>query len=240
MLGCGASAGVPLIGGEDGSGDWGACDPAEPRNRRTRASILIESATGERLLVDTAPDLRMQLLACRVPKVDALLFTHAHADHITGLDDVRILNRIAGRPLDAFATHGDADRAHTPVRLRLQTLAASGIFPPGSGAARDSPRRDLSGGRLVDPLVHSGSRLHGDAWSAPRQLRVFDGRGQSGRDGVRGPRGRGDVDRRLLPALQAASDPRASGKGAGLGGAVSAPAGPCSHTWARIWTGLGL
>ena len=103
LLGTGGSAGVPMIGGEDGTGDWGACDPSEPRNRRTRASIVIEGGTGMRLLVDTAPDMREQLLACARAEVDAVLYTHAHADHITGLDDVRILNRIAGRPLDAFA-----------------------------------------------------------------------------------------------------------------------------------------
>jgi len=104
LLGTGSSAGVPLIGGEDGSGNWGACDPSEPRNRRTRTSIVIESDSGMRLLVDTTPDLREQLLTCRIPRVDTILYTHAHADHITGIDDVRILNRIAGRPLDAFAT----------------------------------------------------------------------------------------------------------------------------------------
>ena len=104
ILGCGGSAGVPQIGGVDGRGDWGACDPAEPRNRRTRSSIVIESGTGERLLVDTSPDMRMQLLACGVPRVDSILFTHAHADHVLGIDDVRILNRLVNRPLDAFAT----------------------------------------------------------------------------------------------------------------------------------------
>ena len=103
VLGCGGSAGVPMIGGADGAGDWGACDPMEPRNVRSRSSIVIES-DGARLLVDTAPELRVQLLACRVPAVDAILYTHAHADHITGIDDVRILNRIANRPLEAFAT----------------------------------------------------------------------------------------------------------------------------------------
>jgi phosphoribosyl 1,2-cyclic phosphate phosphodiesterase len=104
LLGTGGSAGVPLIGGADGTGNWGRCDPGEPRNRRTRSSIVIEGGDGARLLVDTAPDLREQLLACRIPGIDAILFTHAHADHIGGLDDVRILNRIAGRPLAAFGT----------------------------------------------------------------------------------------------------------------------------------------
>ncbi len=104
ILGCGGSAGVPQIGGVDGAGDWGACDKAEPRNRRTRSSIVIEGPGGERLLVDSSPDMRAQLLACAVPRVDAILFTHAHADHVLGIDDIRILNRIAGRPLDSYAT----------------------------------------------------------------------------------------------------------------------------------------
>jgi phosphoribosyl 1,2-cyclic phosphate phosphodiesterase len=113
LLGTGGSAGVPMIGGPDGAGDWGACDPAEPRNQRSRASILIEQ-NGNALLIDTPPDMRAQLLACRVRRVDAVLYTHAHADHITGLDDVRILNRIIDRPLDAFAT------AETLAELELR------------------------------------------------------------------------------------------------------------------------
>jgi phosphoribosyl 1,2-cyclic phosphate phosphodiesterase len=104
LLGTGGSAGVPMIGGADGGGDWGDCDPAEPMNRRTRSSIVVETLDKQRLLVDTSPDMRGQLLDCRVPGVDAILFTHAHADHIAGIDDVRILNRIANRPLPAFAT----------------------------------------------------------------------------------------------------------------------------------------
>ncbi len=103
LLGTGGSAGVPMIGGPDGRGDWGACDPTEPRNRRTRASIAVEHE-GATLLVDTAPEMRLQLIACGIGRVDAVLFTHSHADHITGLDDVRILNRIVARPLEAFAT----------------------------------------------------------------------------------------------------------------------------------------
>ncbi len=106
---------MPQIGGADGTGDWGACDPAEPRNRRTRSSIVIEGPGGGRLLVDTSPDLREQLLACAIPRIDAILFTHAHADHILGLDEVRILNRIADRPLDAYA---DAATA-TELRRRF-------------------------------------------------------------------------------------------------------------------------
>ena len=109
LLGTGGSAGVPLLGGADGRGDWGLCDPGEPRNRRSRASIVIDAGTAEGgagggLLVDTSPDLRAQMLGCGVRAIAAVLFTHAHADHILGLDDVRGLNRIAGRPLEAFGT----------------------------------------------------------------------------------------------------------------------------------------
>jgi phosphoribosyl 1,2-cyclic phosphate phosphodiesterase len=109
ILGCGASAGVPLIGGPDGAGDWGLCDPAEPKNRRSRSSIVVENKAGQRLLVDASPDLRNQVLDCRITGIDSVLFTHAHADHISGIDDIRILNRIANRPLDAFATQRTLD-----------------------------------------------------------------------------------------------------------------------------------
>lgn len=108
ILGCGGSTGVPALGGADGRGDWGACDPALPQNRRTRSGLIIEGPGGT-LLVDTGPDLRAQILANGIRQVDAVVFTHAHADHITGLDDVRMLNRIAGRPLPAFGTRATLD-----------------------------------------------------------------------------------------------------------------------------------
>lgn len=125
LLGTGGSAGVPMIGGPDGHGDWGVCDPYEPRNRRSRASILIDGGAGT-LLVDTSPDMRSQLLACGLRRVDALLFTHAHADHIMGLDDVRILNRIMDRPLDTFAT----EKTFAEVELRFD-YAFRPWNPPG-------------------------------------------------------------------------------------------------------------
>jgi phosphoribosyl 1,2-cyclic phosphate phosphodiesterase len=104
ILGCGGSAGVPLLGGPDGSGDWGLCDPAEIRNRRSRSSILLEGTNGQRLLVDAGPDLRSQLLANRIGRIDALLVTHGHADHIMGLDEVRPLNRALGAAIPVFST----------------------------------------------------------------------------------------------------------------------------------------
>jgi phosphoribosyl 1,2-cyclic phosphate phosphodiesterase len=130
LLGTGGSAGVPMIGGADGSGDWGVCDPSEPRNRRTRASIVVESGEGTRLLVDTSPDMRTQLLDCRVPAVDAILYTHAHADHITGLDDVRILNRIVDRPLEAFATETTLDEMQRRFGYAFRPYEPPGFFRP--------------------------------------------------------------------------------------------------------------
>ncbi|MCZ8148046.1 MAG: MBL fold metallo-hydrolase, partial [Roseomonas sp.] len=72
LLGCGASGGVPLLGGEDECGQWGACDPSEPRNRRTRSSVVVEDAAGQRLLIDAGPDLRAQMLACGIGRLDAV------------------------------------------------------------------------------------------------------------------------------------------------------------------------
>jgi phosphoribosyl 1,2-cyclic phosphate phosphodiesterase len=104
ILGCGGSAGVPMLGGPDGAGEWGQCDPREPRNRRMRSSILIEDDEGRRLLVDAGPDLRAQLLANQIGRIDALLVTHGHADHIMGLDEIRPLNRAVGAAIPVYAT----------------------------------------------------------------------------------------------------------------------------------------
>lgn len=144
LLGTGGSAGVPLIGGADGSGNWGVCDAAEPRNRRTRGSIVVESGEGTRLLVDTSPDMRTQLLTCRVPGVDAILYTHAHADHITGLDDVRILNRIAGRPLDALATRATLDELTRRFGYAFRPWQPPGFFRPVLVAREVTPGDTLA------------------------------------------------------------------------------------------------
>lgn len=97
ILGCGTSFGVPRIGN-----DWGACDPEEPRNRRTRSSILIESG-GKRLLVDCGPDLREQLLAADVATLDGVIVTHDHADHCHGIDELRAVEQALGRPVPLYA-----------------------------------------------------------------------------------------------------------------------------------------
>ncbi len=98
ILGCGTSTGVPRIGNV-----WGACDPAEPRNRRTRSAILIESG-GDHLLVDCGPDMRAQLLDAGVADLAAVIVTHDHADHCHGIDDLRQVAQHMGHPVPLHAT----------------------------------------------------------------------------------------------------------------------------------------
>jgi len=103
ILGCGTSSGVPRIGN-----DWGSCDPNNPKNRRTRVSLLVQSDTTT-ILVDTSPDMREQLLAAGVIALDAVLWTHDHADHSHGIDDLRqvfhhrIREQNRREPIDGYA-----------------------------------------------------------------------------------------------------------------------------------------
>jgi len=103
LLGTGSSGGVPRLGN-----NWGACDPANPKNRRRRCSALVERIAGRgrtRVLVDTSPDLRDQLLDAEIGTIDGVLFTHDHADHTHGIDDLRMLAYNAKRRVDV---HFDA------------------------------------------------------------------------------------------------------------------------------------
>ena len=120
ILGCGTSFGVPRIGG-----DWGECDPSDPRNRRRRASILVEHE-GTRILVDTSPDLREQLLDAGVDRLDAVIWTHDHADHCHGIDDLRQVYHVRGAPVPGFA------RSDTLATLRARfgyVLEGRGGYP---------------------------------------------------------------------------------------------------------------
>ena len=99
MLGSGTSTGVPRVGN-----DWGDCDPSEPRNRRSRVSVCIESNAGQRVLIDTSTDLRRQLLDNDIGSVDAVLWTHDHADHCHGIDDLRVMRYGRSNALPGFAS----------------------------------------------------------------------------------------------------------------------------------------
>jgi phosphoribosyl 1,2-cyclic phosphate phosphodiesterase len=97
VLGCGVSTGVPAIGI-----GWGECDPTDPRNRRRRASLFIE-CRGSNVLIDTSPDLREQFLDAGITRVDAIAMTHAHADHLHGIDDLRAVNRLMNKTIPLYA-----------------------------------------------------------------------------------------------------------------------------------------
>lgn len=101
ILGCGSSGGVPRLGGQ-----WGACDPENPRNSRRRCSILVERDGPDgttTVLIDTSPDMRSQLLDSSTGRLDAVIYTHAHADHVHGIDDLRMIVFNMGQRVPVYA-----------------------------------------------------------------------------------------------------------------------------------------
>lgn len=121
ILGCGTSSGVPRIGN-----DWGDCDPTNPRNRRSRVSILIETER-TRILVDTGPDLREQLLAADVADVDAVIWTHDHADHCHGIDDLRQVYHRRRAPVRGLARAATLDSLEARFGYAFR---GNGGYPP--------------------------------------------------------------------------------------------------------------
>jgi len=123
ILGCGSSGGVPRLGGH-----WGACDPTNPRNNRRRCSILVQRLSDSgttSVLIDTSPDMRSQLLDADIGQLDAVLYTHSHADHVHGLDDLRMIVINMRKRLAVWAD--------TPTRQALlDRFGYVFIQPPGS------------------------------------------------------------------------------------------------------------
>ena len=160
ILGCGSSGGVPRIGGADGRGEWGACDPDEPKNRRTRCSILVQRAhdggsfDGDvtTVLIDTAPELRLQMTRAGVARVDQVVFTHDHADQTHGIDDLRalaILERAqvrVGYDPDAspdLLSRFDYCFRQAPGSPYPAILRAERLPPPGDALVVDGPSGPL-------------------------------------------------------------------------------------------------
>jgi phosphoribosyl 1,2-cyclic phosphate phosphodiesterase len=130
---------VPRIGN-----DWGACNPAEPRNRRTRASLLVEHE-GARILVDTSPDMRDQLLAAEVDRLAAVIWTHDHADHCHGIDDLRQVYHALGHPVAGYARQPTL----TTLRTRFAYVFEGKAGYPATAEIHPLPDRLVLGGIAI-------------------------------------------------------------------------------------------
>ena len=150
VLGCGSSPGVPRI-----HGDWGACDPNEPKNRRLRCSLLIQRISGSGItsvVVDTSPDFRQQMLNANVQSIDAVLYTHPHADHIHGIDDLRGFALAQRERIDIYADENTQQRLHQGFDYCFRQPKDS-MYPPILNA------RELHAGRPV-MITGKGGNIH--------------------------------------------------------------------------------
>lgn len=127
LLGCGTSVGVPALG----HAGWGACDPHDPRNRRQRCAVLVQTESTT-VLVDAGPDIRNQLLPLGLKRIDALLVTHTHSDHVAGLDDLRAFywpDRV-DLPVHATETHAAEIKVRFPYLFEKSPNSPSYFVPP--------------------------------------------------------------------------------------------------------------
>ena len=141
ILGCGSSGGVPRLGGH-----WGACDPDNPKNRRRRCSLLVERDGPDgttTVLIDTSPDMRAQLLDAGVGRLDAVVYTHPHADHVHGLDDLRMIVFNMRKRLDVWADASTAEALTSRFGYAFET-------PPGSAYPPILDLRNIRGDVLID------------------------------------------------------------------------------------------
>jgi phosphoribosyl 1,2-cyclic phosphate phosphodiesterase len=160
ILGCGSSAGVPRIGG-----DWGDCDPDEPKNRRSRCSLLLERIEGTgvtRVLIDTTPDLRSQLLAAGIGLLDGVAITHPHADHLHGIDDLRTVvhNRRGRLPVWADSDTGEVLLSRFAY---VFVQPAGSLYPPilDLNTIEEAFEIDGAGGTIrLEPFRVEHGRIH--------------------------------------------------------------------------------
>lgn len=162
ILGCGSSGGVPRVGG-----NWGVCDPKNPKNRRSRCSLLIQGTTPgiegvTNIIIDTGCDLREQLLAAEVSTVSAVLYTHSHADHTHGIDDLRVLALNNQKRVDVYMSEDTAKRLTTAFDYCF-TMPPGSPYPPILNANIMEAGQDLEidgpGGAVP---IHVFEQEHGD------------------------------------------------------------------------------
>lgn len=158
LLGCGSSPGTPRI-----TGDWGNCDPANPRNRRMRAAAMVErigQGGTTRVVIDTGPDFRVQMLNAGAGEIDAVVYTHPHADHIHGIDDLRGFALYQRKLIDVYADRPTMDRLHQSFGYCFETPPGSSYPPilrPHTIAHDDPFDIDGAGGSITFlplPLIH--------------------------------------------------------------------------------------
>lgn len=214
ILGCGSSGGVPRIGGH-----WGECDPENPKNVRRRCSLLVERETDygiTRVLIDTTPDMRAQLVSAGAGTLDGVVYTHSHADHTHGIDDLRQVVFNIGRQLDVWADGDTQDSllmrfsyafvqpegSPYPSILNMHTIKGPVTISGEGGDITLTPFKvehgsiDALGFRIKNvAYLPDVSEIYDDAWPALEGLGLLD-------------RGR--------PAAQAPPDPRAPSQGAGM------------------------
>lgn len=192
ILGCGSSGGVPRLGGH-----WGDCDPRNPKNNRRRCSMLVErfhEDAATRVLIDTSPDLRAQLLDAEVGELDAVVYTHAHADHVHGIDDLRMLVINARRRLPVWADGATQDAlinrfgyafvqphgSSYPPILNMHTIDGDVVIDGPGGSITLTPFEvvhgniDAMGFRIADlAYLPDVSEMTDAAWGAVKDLDVW-------------------------------------------------------------------
>ncbi len=192
ILGCGSSGGVPRLGGH-----WGDCDPTNPKNRRRRCSMLVERLDGDevtRVLIDTSPDMREQLLSAGVGDLDAVIYTHGHADHVHGIDDLRMIVFNRKEKLDIWADGPTQERLYSgfgyaftqpegspyPPILDMHTIMGDVTIEGAGGAITFQPFKvghgsiDALGFRIGGlAYLPDVAEIYDDAWSALEELDIW-------------------------------------------------------------------
>ncbi len=192
ILGCGSSGGVPRLGGL-----WGDCDPTNPRNRRRRCSMLVERLEGNdttRVLVDTSPDMHHQLLDAGVGDLDAVIYTHGHADHVHGIDDLRQIVFNRRQRLPVWADGATQDRLYSgfgyafvqpegspyPPILDMHTIKGDVVIEGAGGAITFQPFKVGHGsidalGFRVNSLAYLPDviEIYENSWAALKDLDVW-------------------------------------------------------------------